>query len=41
MIAGENRPETNRYAYKGYERRTAPELVPMGAAVHPYGVNPT
>lgn len=41
MIANETRPETTHDAYKAIERRTALELVPIGAAVHQHKVNPT
>lgn len=41
MIAKGTRPDAMRSAYKEMERRTAPELVPTGAAVHEHKVNPT
>ncbi|MBB6426223.1 hypothetical protein HDC35_001954 [Sphingopyxis sp. JAI128] len=41
MIAVPPRPTQLQRPYKDDERRTAFELVPMGAAVHPRGVNPT
>ena len=41
MIHERVRPEAAPAAYNGNERRTALELVPIGVAVHPRGVNPT